>query len=118
MITKHISGKSRRSLRTRKKIRRSGRLRLSVYRSNRYLYAQLIDDKTGKTLVAVNEKDIAGSSKKGITKSEKARLLGNFLGAKAKKAKVTKIVFDRGSYKYHGRIQAFAEGMKESGLIF
>lgn len=118
MITKHIEGKFRRSLRTRKKIRMSNRLRLSVYRSSRYLYAQLIDDATGKTIVAVNEKDIAGSSKSGITKSEKAKLLGNFFAEKAKKAKVTKIVFDRSGYKYHGRIKSFAEGIRESGLNF
>jgi len=96
---------------------RSNRPRLSVFRSNKKIYAQIIDDKKGKTLVAVSEKDL-GKLKKKITKTEKAREVGKILAKKAKKAKIAKVYFDRGKYKYHGRIKALAEGAREGGLNF
>ena len=88
------------------------RPRLSVYRSNKYLYAQIINDEKAITLVAVNEKELKGK----VKKEEKSQLLGELLAKKAKKKKITKVVFDRGGYKYHGRVEKFAEGARKGGL--
>ena len=90
-------------------------LRLSVHRSSRYLSAQLIDDVKQITVVGVSEKQLEG---KTGTKTEKAKALGVLLAEKAKAAKVKKVVFDRGSYRYHGRVKAVAEGAREGGLTF
>lgn len=93
------------------------RPRLSVFRSNKTIYAQIIDDKARKTLVSASEKEIKLKIK-GKTKVEKARLVGEILAQKATKKKIKKVVFDRGSYRYHGRIKALAEGAKKGGLEF
>ncbi|HXS15505.1 MAG TPA: 50S ribosomal protein L18 [Candidatus Saccharimonadales bacterium] len=87
--------------------------RLSVYRSNRHLYAQLIDDVKRVTVLGVSEKDLENA--KG-NKSEKAKALGVLCAQKAASAKIKKAIFDRGSYQYHGRVKAFAEGLREGGL--
>jgi large subunit ribosomal protein L18 len=79
-----------------------------------HLYAQIIDDAKQMTLVAVSEKESAVTG----TKIEKAAALGKVLAEKAKQAQVTEVVFDKGSYKYHGRIKAFADGAREGGLSF
>ncbi len=89
------------------------RPRLSVHRSNSTFYAQIIDDIAQKTLVGVSE-DV---TLKG-TKIEKARALGVKLAELAKAKKITKVVFDKGAYAYHGRVQAFADGAREGGLEF
>ena len=93
------------------------RPRLSVFRSNKEIYAQIIDDVTGKTISAASsrEKDIAAA--KG-NKTEKAALVGKALGEKALKAGVETISFDRGGYLYHGRVKSLAEGAREAGLKF
>jgi len=107
--------KTRRQVRTRNKIKGStNRLRLTVFRSNKYIFAQLIDDNKGETVIGVSEKSL---KTKG-TKSEKAKALGLLLAGKAKTKKITKIVFDRGSYAYHGRVKSVAEGLREGGLEF
>jgi large subunit ribosomal protein L18 len=106
--------KQKRQLRTRNKVKASGRVRVSVFRSNKYIFAQLIDDKKNVTLVGVSEKNL---KTKG-TKTEKAKALGLLLAEKAKSKKVTKIVFDRGSYAYHGRVKSLAEGLREGGMEF
>lgn len=116
MNIKHIKGKLRRNLRTRQKIKNTARTRLSVFRSNQRFYAQLIDAK-GKTILSVDEKELSKTPSK-LTKSQRAKLLGQLLAQKAKKAKVTQVVFDRGSYKYHGRVKIFAESARENGLKF
>ncbi|MBU1177208.1 MAG: 50S ribosomal protein L18 [Patescibacteria group bacterium] len=90
--------------------------RLSVFRSNKYIYAQLIDDVNGKTLVSANNVKI--DKKDGLNKIEKAKEIGSSLAKKAIDNKITKIVFDRGGYKYHGRVKAIAEGAREGGLKF
>jgi len=90
--------------------------RLSVFRSNKYIYAQLIDDVNGKTLVSAN--NIKIDKKDGLSKIEKAKEIGSSLAKKAIDNKITKIVFDRGGYKYHGRVKAVAEGAREGGLKF
>jgi len=89
--------------------------RLSVFRSNKYIYAQLINDFDGKTLVSVSDVKI---SKSKLNKTEKAKEIGSLLAKKAIAQKIKKIIFDRGGYKYHGRIQAVAEGAREGGLKF
>jgi len=89
--------------------------RLSVYRSSQYIYAQLIDDEKGKTLLGVSERHLEETTG---NKTDKARHLGVYLGKKAVEKKIKRAIFDRGSYGYHGRVQAFAEGAREGGLEF
>ncbi|HSW97225.1 MAG TPA: 50S ribosomal protein L18 [Candidatus Saccharimonadales bacterium] len=89
--------------------------RLSVFRSNNYIYAQLIDDTSKKTLLGMSEKHI---SKKEGTPVTVAKLLGMEIAKKAVEKKITKVMFDRGSYRYHGRVKALAEGAREGGLQF
>lgn len=103
--------------RIRKKIRGTAeRPRLSVFRSNRAIYCQLIDDVAGHTLAAAStfEAGIAGEG----TKSEQAKKVGKILAEKAQAANITKVVFDRSGYLYHGRVKALAEGAREGGLKF
>lgn len=90
------------------------RPRLCVFRSNKYIYAQLIDDKQQKTIVGVLEKELVKEDK--TTKVIRAQALGELLAKKAKEHKITAVVFDRGSYKYHGRVKAVAEGARKGGL--
>lgn len=111
------SNKSRRKLRVRKKVKGTAeRPRLSVYRSNKFIYGQIVDDKLGNTLVNVQ----AESQKlhKGKDKSKAAFAVGEMIGQKAKEKKISTVVFDRGSYKYHGRVKSFAEGARKGGLTF
>ncbi|MFL1895765.1 50S ribosomal protein L18 [Aquimarina sp. 2-A2] len=93
------------------------RPRLSVYRSNKEIYAQIVDDVTGVTISAASsrDKDIASASGNKI---EKANLVGKALAEKAVKAGVETISFDRGGYLYHGRVKSLAEGAREAGLKF
>jgi large subunit ribosomal protein L18 len=93
----------------------AARPRLSVYRSNRGVFAQLIDDGKGHTVAAVNwiEPEL-----RKVTASEQAKRAGELLAERAKKAGVETCVFDRGGYQYHGRVQALAEGAREGGLVF
>ncbi len=90
------------------------RPRLSVFRSNQYIYAQIIDDNKANTIVGVSESEITVKA----NKTEKAKELGKVLAKKALAKKVSEVVFDRGSYKYHGRVKALAEGAREGGLKF
>lgn len=108
--------KQRRQVRVRSKIKSKDRPRLSIFISNRYIYAQLIDDGKGKTILGVSEKNL--DNLKGMKKIERARALGLFLAKKAKMKKIKKIIFDRGSYTYHGSVRLFAEGAREGGLEF
>lgn len=102
--------------RVRKKIKgTSTRPRLSVFRSLKGLYVQLIDDDKGCTISAVNYKELKNQYK---NKLEQSKFLGALIAQKAKAKKITKVVFDRGGYKYHGRIKAMADGAREAGLIF
>lgn len=88
--------------------------RLNVFRSNRGLYLQLIDDASGKTLASVTDAEV----KNGKTKMEKAQAAGELMASKAKELKIEKVVFDRGGYKYHGRTKAVADGARAKGLEF
>lgn len=114
--------KSKRKLRIRRRIRKvsagtATRPRLSVFRSNKEIYAQLIDDTEGKTLVAVSSRDKDLTKVKG-TKSEIATLVGKTIAEKSKEVGVDKVAFDRGGNLYHGRVKALAEGAREAGLKF
>lgn len=91
--------------------------RLSVFRSNKEIYAQIVDDVTGKTISAASSRDKDISSVKG-TKVEIAALVGKSIGEKAVKAGVEKIAFDRGGYLYHGRVKSLADAAREAGLKF
>ncbi len=93
------------------------RPRLSVFRSNKQIYAQIINDQTGTTLVAASSMIEAIDIQK-ITKIEKAKLVGKELAIKAKEAGINTVVFDRNGYLYHGRVKSLAEAAREEGLIF
>jgi large subunit ribosomal protein L18 len=91
--------------------------RLSVFRSNKQIYAQLIDDDNGATLASASSREKV-FAEKSITKSEMAKEVGKLLAEKAKEAGVEKVVFDRNGYLYHGRVKSLAEGAREGGLKF
>ena len=116
MVNKIVSNK--RKARVRKKLKKSSsdRMRLSVFRSSKHIYAQIIDDVSGKTIVSASSfskdfkekgSDISGASK-----------VGNLIGEKGVNAGIKDVFFDRGKYRYHGRVKALAEGAREAGLIF
>ncbi|GGG42233.1 50S ribosomal protein L18 [Bizionia arctica] len=114
--------KNEKRLRIKSRIRKTvsgteARPRLSVFRSNNEIYAQVIDDVSGKTISAASSRDKDISSAKG-TKSEIAGLVGKAVAEKALKAGVDTISFDRGGYQYHGRVKSLAEGAREAGLKF
>ncbi len=109
------TGKILRRTRVRSKIKgTSQRPRLSVFRSNKFIYAQIIDDEKGKTILGVSEREI----KEKNTKTENSKNLGLLVAKKAAQKKINEVVFDRGSYQYHGRVKALAEGAREGGLKF
>jgi len=91
--------------------------RLAVFRSNKEIYAQLINDTTGETIASASSRDKDLSTTKG-TKTEVATLVGKSIAEKALKAGVSNITFDRGGYLYHGRVKSLAEGAREAGLKF
>ena len=111
----------RRKKRSRYKLRKigGGRPRLSVFRSSKHIYAQLIDDNAGKTLAAAStlEKALADTLKTGADKNAAAEV-GRLIASRAKQAGVEKVVFDRGAYIYHGRVKALADAAREGGLSF
>ena len=119
-------GKKKRLLRRRKSLHVRARLRgtperprLSVFRSLGNIYCQVIDDESGKTLASASSRDKAiRDSLTGMKKSEIASKIGAEVAAKAKAAGVSKVSFDRGSYKYHGRVRALADAAREGGLEF
>ena len=113
MATKSRSvGRARRHERVREKVRGSAaRPRLAVYRSLTHIYAQLIDDDAGKTLASASSLD-----KKDGKKSERAAAVGQTLGERAKQAGIDEAVFDRGGYKYHGRVKALADAVRKTGV--
>ena len=108
------NSKIRRLRRVRAKISQNlGIPRLSVYRTNKNIWAQIIDDKHGKTLASASSKTIKAAK---ATKSETARMVGEAIALIALKTKIKKIRFDRGLYRYHGRVKALAEGVREGKL--
>jgi large subunit ribosomal protein L18 len=103
----------RRHLRVRQRIAGTAeRPRLVVFRSLKHIYAQLVDDSTSRTLASVSDHKLTGK------KSEKSTEVGKLIAQKAKDAGLTKVVFDRAGYRYHGRVKAVADGAREGGLEF
>ncbi|HNS18473.1 MAG TPA: 50S ribosomal protein L18 [Bacteroidales bacterium] len=116
------SNKEFRRSRIRMRIRKvvkgtSDRPRLSVFRSNRDIYVQLVDDMTGRTLLAISSRQPEIVAQK-VSKTEQARQVGLLAGKKAVEAGITECVFDRGGYLYHGRIKSLADAAREGGLKF
>ena len=113
-------GRARRHLRVRKNLAGNAqRPRLSVFRSVAEIYAQVIDDAAGRTLVSASSVDKELREKvKGMKKSEQAKLVGQTVAARAKSKGITAVVFDRGGFKYIGRVKALADGAREGGLQF
>lgn len=105
----------RRARKVRARVKASGRLRLSVFRSARHIYAQIIDDAAGKTLVAAStlEAELAGGSNR-----DAAEKVGKLLADRAKAAGINEVAFDRGHFLYHGRVKALADGARAGGLNF
>ena len=110
----------RRQLRVRTRLSgTAGRPRLAVFRSSKHIYGQIIDDSTGKTLVAASsvDKDVRSKVKSGANK-QAAEVVGTMLGSRAKEKGIDKVAFDRRHYKYHGRVQALADAARKAGLQF
>ena len=116
MANLSLFDRRRRRVRTALRARASGKPRLSVHRSGRHIYAQVIDDTAGKTLAAAStlDKELKG---KAATK-DGAAAVGKVLAERAKKAGVSSVVFDRGGFLFHGRVKALAEAAREGGLEF
>ena len=103
----------------RKVVGTAERPRLAVFRSLGHIYAQIIDDARGETLVAGSSLDgEIRAGKNGKSKTDVAKLVGGVVGKRASEAGITAVVFDRGGYKYHGRVKALADGAREGGLVF
>lgn len=114
-----VEARQRRHRRVRKRVVGSKeRLRLSVFRSNRYLYCQIIDDLDGRTVVAASTQEPAIRERVKSNSIEAAKALGAALAERAKAANVGAVVFDRGGYLYHGRLKALADAAREAGLNF
>ncbi len=116
---KKISNKIKRKLRNRKKLKsvNANRYRVSVTKSLNNLSAQIIDDKQKKTLVSASSIEKEIKSKK-VKKIEKSSLIGEILAKRAKEKNISEVYFDRGEYKYHGRVKIFAETLRKNGLKF
>ncbi|MDC3104150.1 50S ribosomal protein L18 [Candidatus Pelagibacter bacterium] len=116
---KKINNKIKRKLRNRKKLKsvNTNKYRISVKKSLNNFFAQIIDDKSKKTLVSASsiEKDVKKNKSK---KMEKSNLIGEMLAKRAKDKNISKVYFDRGEYRYHGRIKTFAETLRKNGLKF
>jgi len=115
-MLKKQTKKQRRQKRVRAKLAGTAkRPRLCIFRSSHHIYAQLVDDEKGRTLAAVNDRKIKKSKK---SKIDLAKEIGKLIAKAALEKKIEKVIFDRGSYKYHGRVKAVAEGAREAGLKF
>ena len=117
----HLTTTERRVARVRRAVRKAanGRPRLSVFRSSKHIYAQVIDDAAGRTLAAASslEKDLRGKLKTGADTAAAAEV-GKLLAERAVAAGIDAVVFDRGGYLFHGRVKALADGAREGGLKF
>lgn len=116
-----LTPRQRRHVRVRAKVRGSSeRPRLNVFRSSAHVYAQVIDDDRGRTLIAASdlEQDVIDRAGADATKSVKSRVVGEVIGERAKAAGIEAVVFDRGGFIYHGRVKAVAEGARDAGLTF
>lgn len=111
--------RTRRKFRIRNQVRKTGRLRLSVNRSNNNIYAQIIDDVEGTTLVSANTMESSvGGAGKYTGNLQSATEIGKLIATRAKEKGITEVAFDRGSYRFHGRVKALADSARENGLEF
>ncbi len=115
-----LQSRRRRHIRVRHKVAGTAeRPRLAVYRSLRHIYAQVIDDTTGRTLVSASTLDAGLREEIGALEvHEQAKAIGRAIAERAKAAGIEQVVFDRGGYVYHGRVKAVADGSREAGLVF
>lgn len=114
-IATYTNNRIKRHTRVRSKVKgTTTRPRLAIFRSGAHIYAQIIDDTTRKTLASGNDLKLSGK----MTKTEKASEVGKLVAEEAKKAKVSKVAFDRGGFAYHGRVKALAEAARQGGLDF
>lgn len=113
-------GRLRRHRRVRKRVQGTPeRPRLNIFRSSKHIYAQVIDDSSGRTLVSASTLDpTIRDELNGLKKVEQAKLVGQIVGQRAAEVGIDTVVFDRGGYKYHGRVRALADGAREAGLDF
>jgi len=121
MIKRENNSRLRSKIRIRKKVFGTPeKPRLSIYRSLNNIYGQIIDDSNGKTLASASSlsKEIAGDIKSAKGKTAKSKLVGKLVAQKAVEQNISTVIFDRNGFKYHGRVQAFAEGAREGGLKF
>jgi large subunit ribosomal protein L18 len=119
--TPRLAGRDRRHMRIRKKVMGTAeRPRLTVFRSLNHIYAQLVDDLTGRTILTVSsmDKEVAPNLKETKGKIEAGKLVGKQIAARAKEKGIERVCFDRSGYLYHGRVKAVAEGAREGGLNF
>ena len=118
MSDKPQANKRKQRVRSSLKKKSNGRLRLSVFRSNQNIYAQIIDDKLGKTLVSASSLEIKSKEEKGNAKKDLAVIIGKKIAERATASGIREVVFDRGRYLYHGRVKALADAAREAGLVF
>jgi large subunit ribosomal protein L18 len=119
--TPRLAGRKRRHVRIRKKVKGTAeRPRLSVFRSLNHIYAQLVDDLAGRTIMTVSslDKGLVPEVKTAKGKVAAGKIVGKALAAKAKEKGIDRVCFDRGGYLYHGRVKAVADGAREGGLTF
>lgn len=119
MALNKLERRSRIRMRIRKKISGTAEMpRIAVFRSNKQIYAQVIDDQARTTLLSASSREKEVASVTGIKKTEQAKLVGKLLAAKCKEKGIEKVVFDRSGYKYHGRVKSLADAAREEGLKF
>lgn len=119
MALTKLERRSRIRMRIRKKISgTSEKPRLAVFRSNKQIYVQVIDDLNRVTMLSASSKEKEFAGKQGITKTEQAKLVGQALAARCKEKGIEDVVFDRSGYKYHGRVKSLADAAREGGLKF
>lgn len=116
-VNHRITSKQRRTIRVRKGVRGTAeRPRLSVFRSNQHISVQVINDETGKTLTFAADHELKSAKELKITKTEKAKKVVELLIPRMQKLKISKVVFDRGPYRYHGRVRMIAETLRAGGV--
>ena len=114
-----LERRARIRMRIRKKIHGTAeKPRLAVFRSNKQIYVQVVDDQNGVTLLAASSREKEVAAQTGIKKVEQAKLVGKLLATKCKEKGIEKVVFDRSGYKYHGRVKSLADAAREGGLKF
>lgn len=119
MALTKLERRSRIKMRIRKKITGTAESpRLAVYRSNKQIYVQVVNDQNGETILSASSKEKEVAAQTGIKKIEQAKLVGKLLAAKCKEKGIEQVVFDRSGYKYHGRVKSLADAAREGGLKF